>query len=59
MTTDPNENKIPIEGTITVLSPVSADARIHHPKRSQLDRLYQRVVDDLDALVQATGLKAA
>jgi hypothetical protein len=42
-----------------LLSPVSADARIHHPKRSQLDRLYQRVVDDLDALVQATGLKAA
>jgi hypothetical protein len=42
-----------------LLSPVSADARIHQPKRSQLDRLYQRVVDDLDALVQATGLKAA
>ena len=25
-------------------------------KRSQLDRLYQRVVDDLDALVRAVGL---
>ena len=42
-----------------LLSTVSADARMHHQKRSQLDRLYQRVVDDLDALVQAIGLKAA
>jgi hypothetical protein len=42
-----------------LLSPVSADARIHHAKRSPLDRLYQRVVDDLDALVHAVGLKAA
>ncbi|MEA3072530.1 MAG: hypothetical protein QOD29_3976, partial [Alphaproteobacteria bacterium] len=24
-----------------------------------LDRLYQRVIDDLDTLVQAVGLKAA
>jgi hypothetical protein len=28
-------------------------------KRSQLDRLYQHVVDDLDTLVRAVGLKAA
>jgi hypothetical protein len=28
-------------------------------KRSQLDRLYQRIVDDLDALIGALGLKAA
>jgi hypothetical protein len=28
-------------------------------KRSHLDRLYQRVVDDLDTLVRAVGLKAA
>jgi hypothetical protein len=28
-------------------------------KRSLLDRLYHRVIDDLDALVQAVGLKAA
>ena len=26
---------------------------------SQLDRLYQRIVDDLDALIHAVGLKAA
>jgi len=42
-----------------LLSPVSADARIPNPKRSQLDRLYHRVIDDLDTLVQAVGLKAA
>ena len=32
---------------------------IDQQKRSQLDRLYQRVVDDLDALVRAVGLKVA
>jgi hypothetical protein len=42
-----------------LLSPVPADARLHHEKQSQLDRLYKRVVDDLDALVRAVGLKAA
>ena len=35
------------------------DALIDQQKWSQLDRLYQRVVDDLDALVGALGLKAA
>lgn len=42
-----------------LLSPVRADARLPQQKHSQLDRLYQRVVDDLDALVGALGLKAA
>jgi hypothetical protein len=42
-----------------LLSPVATDARLHHQKQSQLDRLYKRVVDDLDALVRAVGLKAA
>jgi hypothetical protein len=45
--------------TAGLLSPVSGDARIGQQKRSQLDRLYQRVVDDLDTLVRAVGLKAA
>src|SRR5271167_213191 len=45
--------------TAGLLSPFNADARIDQPKRSQLDRLYQRVVDDLDTLVRAVGLKAA
>jgi hypothetical protein len=45
--------------TAGLLSPVSADARTPGHKRSQLDRLYHRVIDDLDALVQAVGLKAA
>jgi hypothetical protein len=39
--------------------PVKSDARLEPQKRSQLDRLYQRVIDDLDTLVQAVGLKAA
>jgi hypothetical protein len=42
-----------------LLNPVKADAGLPPQKRSQLDRLYQRVVDDLDELVRAVGLKAA
>jgi hypothetical protein len=45
--------------TAGVVSPFTADARIDQQKWSQLDRLYQRVVDDLDALVGALGLKAS
>ena len=42
-----------------LLSPIKGDATLHDQHRSQLDRLYQRVVDDLDRLIQAVGLKAA
>jgi hypothetical protein len=45
--------------TAGLLSPVSADNRLDQQRRSQLDRLYQRVVDDLDTLVRAVGLKVA
>jgi hypothetical protein len=45
--------------TAGLLSPVKADARLKSNRRSQLDRLYQRVIDDLDTLVHAVGLKAA
>ncbi len=45
--------------TAGLLSPLSADAKVPDQKRSQLDRLYHRVIDDLDALVEAVGLKAA
>jgi hypothetical protein len=45
--------------TAGLLSPVKADARLQSQRRSQLDRLYQRVIDDLDTLVRAVGLKAA
>src|SRR6201997_5134819 len=45
--------------TAGILSPVKLDARLESKRRSQLDRLYQRVIDDLDVLVQAVGLKAA
>ena len=45
--------------TADLLSPVPADAKLRSQSRSQLGRLYQRVVDDLDALIQAVGLKAA
>jgi len=45
--------------TAGLLSPVRADATLPGQRRSQLDRLYQRVVDDLDALIHAIGLKAA
>jgi hypothetical protein len=45
--------------TAGLLSPVRGDAKLRSEKRSPLDRLYQRVVDDLDTLIQALGLKAA
>jgi hypothetical protein len=45
--------------TAGLLNPVKGDAGLPPQKRSQLDRLYQRVVDDLDELVTAVGLKAA
>jgi len=45
--------------TAGLLAPVAADARLAQDKRHQLDRLYQRVVTDLDALLRAVGLKTA
>jgi hypothetical protein len=45
--------------TAGLLSPFPADSKLQQKKRSQLDRLYQRVTDNLDALMEAVGLKAA
>ena len=45
--------------TAGLLRPFSGDPKLQQQKRSQLDRLYQRVVDDLDRLMDAVGLKAA
>jgi hypothetical protein len=45
--------------TAGLLQPFSGDTRLQQHKRCQLDRLYQRVVDDLDKLMDAVGLKAA
>jgi hypothetical protein len=39
------------------LRPVTGDPRLQQQRRSQIDRLYQRVVDDLGKLMQAVGLK--
>jgi hypothetical protein len=45
--------------TAGLLQPVKGDSKLQQQKRSQLDRLYQRVVDDLDQLLKAVGLKIA
>ena len=45
--------------TADLLQPLSGDTRLQQQKRCQLGRLYQRVVDDLDKLMDAVGLKAA
>jgi hypothetical protein len=45
--------------TAGLLCPLSGDSKLQQTKRSQLDRLYQRVIDDLDKLIHAVGLKAA
>jgi hypothetical protein len=45
--------------TAGLLQPVKGDSKLQQQKRSQLDRLYQRVADDLDQLLKAVGLKTA
>jgi len=45
--------------TAGLLRPFSGDAKLQQQRRSQLDRLYVRVVDDLNKLMDAVGLKAA
>ena len=45
--------------TAGLLRPVPGDRKPQQQKQSQLDRLYQRVVDDLDQLLTAVGLKLA
>jgi len=45
--------------TAGLLRPVTADARLAEESRHRLDRLYQRIASDLDALLTAVGLKTA
>jgi hypothetical protein len=45
--------------TAGLLSPVANDHKLAQQRRSQIDRLYQRVIDDLDKLMQAVGLRPA
>ena len=45
--------------TAGLLHPVNADTQLQPRKRTQLDRLYQRVANDLDQLLNAVGLKLA
>jgi hypothetical protein len=42
-----------------LLQPYRADSKLEVHKRTQLDRLYQKVIDDLNELVGTVGLKAA
>jgi len=41
------------------MAPFRGDRILVEQKRCQLDRLYQRITDDLDALLTAVGLKIA
>ena len=45
--------------TAGLLAPFRGDRILVEEKRCQLDRLYQRISDNLDALLQAVGLKVA
>jgi hypothetical protein len=45
--------------TAGLLRPLAADARLPEDRRHPLDRLYQRIVTDLDALCRAVGLQRA
>ena len=45
--------------TAVLLQPVAADARLADEKRQRLDRLYQQITSDLDALWTEVGLRSA
>ena len=45
--------------TAGLLTPFRGDRALAEEKRCELDRLYQHVSDDLDALLRAVGLKVA
>ena len=45
--------------TAGLLAPFSGDRALPEEKRCELDRLYNRICDDLDALLGAVGLKVA
>ena len=45
--------------TAGLLAPFRGDRLLREEKRCELDRLYQRICDDLDALLSAVGLKIA
>ena len=45
--------------TAGLLAPFPGDRILAGEKRCELDRLYQRIVDDLAALLRAVGLKIA
>ena len=45
--------------TAGLLAPFRGDGLLAEAKRCELDRLYQRISDDLDALLRAIGLKVA
>jgi hypothetical protein len=45
--------------TAGLLTPFRGDGALPDQKRCALDRLYQRISDDLDALLKAVGLKVA
>lgn len=45
--------------TAGLLKPFPGDRKLADEKRCALDCLYQRIVDDLDALLRAVGLKVA
>ena len=45
--------------TAGLLQPYRPDSKLQDHRRTQLDRLYQKIADDLDQLLHAVGLKAA
>jgi len=45
--------------TAGILKPFSGDRKLAEEKRCELDRLYQRISNDLDAILGAVGLKTA
>jgi len=45
--------------TAGLVKPISGDRRLAEDKRCTLDRLYQRIVDDLNELLRSVGLKVA
>jgi hypothetical protein len=45
--------------TAGLLRPIPGDRKLQPQRQSQLDRLYQRLTEDLDQIIAAVGLKLA
>jgi hypothetical protein len=54
---DPYLKHAKSDAAVLILKPYRADSKLQDHQRTQLDRLYQKITDDLDELLLCVGLK--